>query len=219
MKRFILPLFSILTLSLTSVNAFAQSNAMEGKVTHSKSSKVAAVIEFPYSVEEVQQAIKNMMAEKGQKPDKSKEFLVFRNATLQSHANELHDLHFKVEKKGRKDKNASLVYLVVGRPSENIALRTESDRHKLEEGKELLNSILPYVEKHHLNVQINTQSTSLDKMKKSLKGLESGQLDNEKKLKQLQDKIAKNKQDQEKLRAEITREEEVLNAMKGRQTN
>lgn len=219
MKRFILPLFSLLTLSFTSVAAFAQSNAMEGKVTYSKSSKVAAVIEFPYPVEEVEQAIRNMMAEKGQKPDRSKEFLVFRSATLLSHANELHDLHFKVERKSRKDKNSSLVYLVVGRPSENIALRTESDRHKVDEGKELLNNILPHVEKHHLSVQINTQSTSLDKMRKSLKGLESGQIDNEKKLKQLQDKIAKNKQDQEKLRIDIAREEEVLNAMKGRQAN
>lgn len=215
-------LLNILTLSLfmliTNVT-IAQSRAMEGKVTVDKNSKVAAVIELPYPAAEVEQAIKNMMSERGQKPDKSKNFIVFRNATLESHANELNDLHFQVERKSRKESNSSLVYLVVGRPSENIALRTESDRHKVEEAKDMLNSLLPHVEKHHLDVQIGQQSSSLDKMRKTLKRLESDQSSNEKKLKQLQDKIEKNKSDQEKLRIDIAREEEVLNAMKGRQTN
>lgn len=218
MKRIIHLFIPVMILTSLAHYSFAQNNAMEGKVTINKTSKVAAVIEFPYPAEEVEQAIKNMMAEKGQKAEKSKDFIVFRNATLLSHASELNDLHYKVERKSRKEANSSLVYLLVGRPSENISLRTESDKHKLEDAKDMLNSLLPHIEKHHLDVQINQQSSALDKMRKSLRNLESDQAKNEKNLKQLQDKIAKNKEDQEKLRVEIAREEEVLNSMRGRQT-
>ncbi len=219
MKRSIHAAFLGLGMLMAFYTASAQSYAMEGKVTHNKANKVAAVIEFPYSPEEVTAAIKTMMAERGVKPDKSKDFLLFRNATLTSHMNELHDLHFKVDRKSRKDKNSSLVYLIVGRPSENIALRTESDRHKLEEGKEFLNTVLPHVEKHHLQVQVNTQSGAITKMQKSLQNLEKEQVDLEKRIKQYQDKLIVNKQAQEKARLDLAREREVLEAMKVRQSN
>ena len=71
--------------------------------------------------------------------------------------NDLHDLHFKIESKSRKESNISLVYLLVGRPGENVGARTSDDRHKIAEAKDFLNEMLPTVDAYDLEVKIKDQ--------------------------------------------------------------
>ena len=215
MKR-ILPLLLITALTVCSVRINAQVVATEGKVEHTKGDKVAAVIELPYPVEEVEAAIADHFSKKGGKSDKSKGFQIFRSMKLREEDVELNDLHFKVERKSRKEKDISLVYLLVGRPSENVGVRSTVDRHKINEAKEFLNQLTPSVEAHHLERQIQDQEEVMKKTTKKNLALIDEQKELEEKIKSLQQKLEQTKIDQQKQSEELTRQQGILDAMKGR---
>lgn len=203
-------------LSLFTTTTLAQAVATESKVEHTKGDKIAAVIELPYPVEEVENAIAEHFSQKGGKGDKSKGFQIFRSMKLKDEDVELNDLHFKVERKSRKEKDISVVYLLVGRPSENVGVRSAIDRHKIEEAKAFLNQLTPSVEGHHLDVQIKDQEEVMKKATKKNLALIDEQRELEEKIKTLQQKLEQNRIDQQKQSEELTRQQGVLDAMKAR---
>lgn len=211
--------FPLLFLLMTVIGghvAHSQAVASEAKVEHTNSEKIAAVIELPYPVEEVEEVIKDYLAKKGVKSDRLKGFEVFRNARLKENDIDLQDLHFKVERKSRKEKDITRVYLLVARPNENLATRHVLDRHKVDEAKAFLNGVVPSVESHHLSRQIGSQEEAVRKAEKKMKDLTEDQQDLEEKIKSLQEKLVKNKEDQQKQTEELTKEKNVLDAMKAR---
>jgi hypothetical protein len=214
MKK-ILPLITC-TVMFFANQGHAQVVATEGKVEYTKGEKVAAVIELPYPVEEVEEAIAEHFSKKGGKSDDSKGFKIFRSMKLSDQDLEANDLHFKVERKSRKEKDITVVYLLVGRPSENVGVRAGTDRHKLEEAKAFLNQLTPSVEGHHLDVQIKTQEETLKKALKKQQTLADDQKDLDGKMKTLQQKIEQNKVDMDKQTEEVTRQQGTLDAMKAR---
>lgn len=216
MKR-ILPLLILLVSAMVSTQTNAQVTATEGKVEHTKGDKIAAIIELPYPVEEVEAAIAEHFSKKGGKSDKSKGFDIYRSMKLSDDEVEMNDLHFKVERKSRKEKDITVVYLLVGRPSENVGVRSGVDRHKINEAKAFLNQLTPSVESHHLAVQVQAQEEVMKKTtKKNLSLIDEGK-ELEEKIKALQLKLDQNKIDQQKQSEELTRQQGVLDAMKARQ--
>jgi hypothetical protein len=184
----------------------AQITAAEGEAEYAKGKKLAAVMELPYPPPTVEQAIKDYIAKKGVKGDKSNGFNVFRSLKLKDGDPEMSDLHFKVERKSRKEKNVSVVHLLVGRPGENIGLRTPGDRYKLGEAKEFLSGMVPAVEAHNLELDIAKQQELLEKVEKKLKNLQDDQ-------KALETKLNANKGDQQKQLDEATKQKTILEAM------
>lgn len=216
MKR-TLPLLILLLSTAISARINAQAVvATESKVEHTKGDKIAAVIELPYPVEEVEAAIEEHFSKKGGKSDKSKGYQIYRNMKISDEEVELNDLHFKVERKSRKEKDITLVYLLVGRPSENVGARSAVDRHKINEAKAFLNQLTPSVEAHHLDVQIVGQEDVMKKTTKRNLQLIDEQKELEEKIKALQLKLDQNKIEQQKQSEELTRQQGVLDAMKSR---
>jgi peptidoglycan hydrolase CwlO-like protein len=212
----VLPLLIILSIVCFSQSAKAQVVATEGKVEHTKGDKIAAVIELPYPVEEVEQAIADHFSKKGGKSDNSKGFQIFRSMKLNDSDGEVNDLHFKVERKSRKEKDISVVYLLVGRPSENVGVRSSSDRHKIDEAKAFLNQLTPSVEAHHLDIQIGSQEGTLTKALKKQQNLADDNKDLQEKIKSLQTKLDQNRSDSAKQADEVIRQQGTLDAMKAR---
>ncbi|WP_276479968.1 hypothetical protein [Paraflavitalea pollutisoli] len=215
MKR-TLPLLLVLAITVCGARVEAQVAATEAKVEHTKGQKIAAVIELPYPVEEVEEAIASHFSKKGGKGDKVKGYQIYRNMKVSDEEVELNDLHFKVERKSRKESNITLVYLLVGRPSENVGARSEVDRHKINEAKAFLNQLTPSVESHHLDVQIKAQEEVMSKSVKKNLQLIDDQKQLEEKIKALQLKLDANKVEQQKQSEELTKQQEVLDAMKSR---
>jgi len=216
MKR-TLPLLILLLSTALSTRINAQAVvATESKVEHTKGDKIAAVIELPYPVEEVEAAIEEHFSKKGGKSDKSKGYQIFRNMKISDEEVELNDLHFKVERKSRKEKDITLVYLLVGRPSENVGARSSVDRHKINEAKAFLNQLTPSVEARHLDVQIVGQEEVMKKTTKRNLQLIDEQKELEEKIKSLQLKLDQNKIEQQKQSEELTRQQGILDAMKSR---
>ena len=199
--------------TVISLNTPAFSQSGETKVEYQKTDKIAASIELPYTAEVVEDAIKEYLEKKGGKSDRVKSFDVSRNARLDEHDPEIVDVHYKIDRKVVKDRETSVVYLLIGRPGENVGARTNDDRFKLNESKELLNRMAPYIDAYNLDVQIKLQEEVVKKSEKKLLNLKDDQYDLEKKLKTLQEKMTQNKSDQTLQTEEMNRQKEALNAI------
>ena len=185
--------FTALILFLASVRMFAQTDPIEGTVEYQKGEKRAAIVKVPFPPDIVEGALKDRLSKSGVKEEKLKGMQVFKNARLSPTDGEVADLYFKVVKKSRKEENISIVYLIMGRPNENVALRTADDAFRIQDAKAFLGTLHPQVESHDLERNITKNE---DNFKKS-----------EKKLKDLQD-------DRKKLDKKIQEQEEELNRLK-----
>jgi hypothetical protein len=209
-----LPLMVLVTVITLSTPVFSQSG--ETNVEYQKSDKIAATIELPYTASVVDDAISEYMARKGGKSDHYKSFDIYRNTRLDDRDPEIVDVHYKVDRKVVKDHETAVVYLLIARPGENVAARSSDDRFKVTESKELLNTMAPYIDAYNLDVQIKLQQEVVKKSEKKLLNLKDDQYDLEKKLKNLQDKIAQNKNDQLMQTEDLNRQRDALNAIQTR---
>jgi chromosome segregation ATPase len=167
----------------------------------------------------VANAIKENLNKQGIKEEKLKGYQVFKGVKLNDYDSEVVDLYFKVDKKSRKDKNNSVVSMIIGRPNENVALRTTDDTHRISDGKDFLNSLIPAVEEKNLEVNISEQDATVNKSQKKLRKLEDQQKNLERKIRNLEDKLAENKKDQESENEELNKQRSMKEAMQGRRSD
>ena len=206
-------------LSFSVFTAQSQIEAKEGKIKINKTEKNTAVIELPYSTEVVEEAIRKQFALSGIKPDKSNGFQVFRGVRLDESDGELSDLYFKVDKKSKKEKNVSIVHLVVARRGHDIAATTTENSYNGSGGVRFLNGIIPAVESHNINVDLEKQVEVVRKAEKKLKELEDEQKELERKMVKMQEKLDENKINQEKQAEEIKTQKQIQEAIRSRKQN
>lgn len=205
--------------SLPTVVGSAQSSAANGSVEFQKGNKQAAVLNLPYSSDVAAKAIKDYFFKLGVKEDKIKGFQVFKNVRLSPSDQEAVDLYFKTDKKSRKESNASIVYMIVGQPNENLATRTQDFSYKGDEGREFLTKMSSSLDSYNLEVGISAQTEVLTKAEKKLRSLREDQADLEKKIKNLEEKLVQNKRDQDAQTTEVTRQRSALESMQGRRSS
>ncbi len=212
MKR-IFPLL-IAVVSITFLKA--QPQAFEATTEFQKTTQPAAIIELPYSASVVEKAVSEYMSRKGIKGNDSKGFKVFRNYKLRESQDYMSDLYFKIERKSRKEKDLTVVSLVVGKSSEDVKARTSPDNTSLDGAKELLNDMVGSIDAYNLEVQIKDQEETVKKSQRKYDGLVDDQKDYEKKIRNLQDKLEENKRDQQKQQDEVKRQLDLLETLKGK---
>jgi len=200
-----------LVCSLSFTVSFAQ--VYEAKVEHHRKKHVAAVVEVPYSQEIVEAAIKDYMAKKGYRDNSDKGMMTFKGVKIDSYNR---DIHFKVERKSRKEKEYSLVHVVVTRENESLVQHPSDDKSGLNDAKSYLNGMIAHFEARHLEAEIDYQDKSVKKEEKKLDVLKEDQFELEKKIKALQEKLDLNMKDQELQKAAISNQKTILDAMKGK---
>jgi hypothetical protein len=208
MRQIIVTLLTV----FSSIMAFAQS--YEGTIEYQKKDQKAMVIDFPYSPSVVEDAIVMKMEKMGYKKKESKGFLVYKNAIISDISSEPADYMIKVERKSRKEKDESVVYIVMNKGEENLIAR--SDALINSSVKTFLNGMTPHVEAHNLEVEIKKQEDVVAKAEKKLKNLVEDKETMEKKIKKLQDDLKENAKDQEAQAKEIEAQKLALEAMAGK---
>jgi hypothetical protein len=209
MRKIIITIHFIFLLAYT-----AASQSYEGTVGYQKKDEKAIVIEFPYPASVVEDAIVDKMEKLGFKKKESKGFLVYKNAVLPDISSEPADYMIRVERKSRKDKDESIVYLLVSRNDENIIAR--SDALINSNAKTFLNRLSPDVDAFNLEVEIKDQESAVSKAERKLKDLRDDQESMEKKIKKLQDDLKDNAKDQQDQQKEIEKQKQVLESMKAK---
>jgi len=204
--------FLVVMMALMNVSSNAQT-ATETQLDYQRGKKPAAMIELPYSPEIVEGALKKKLESPVTKEQRLKGMLVFKSARVTPSDGEVADFYFKVERKGKKEANTSTVYLILGRPNENVALRSSNDNFRIADAREFLNSIPPDVAAYKLETDIAGQEELVKKTEKTLQGLVNTQKNLEQRIQELQDRLAQNKRDQEKYNAELSQQRSLRDAL------
>jgi hypothetical protein len=196
------------------IAATGNAQSYEGTVDYQKKDEKAIIIEFPYPPSVVEDAIISKLEKMGFKKKESKGFLVYKNVVLTDISAEPADYMIKVERKSRKDKDESIVYLLINRNDENIIAR--SDALVNSNTKTFLNNLSPDVEAYNLEVQIKDQENTVEKAEKKLKNLQDDKESMEKKIKKLQDDLGENAKDQADQQKDIEKQKQILEALRGK---
>jgi len=208
MKRLLIVLLSLITAIISSAQSY------EGTIEYDKKDRKATIIEFPYAPSVVENAIIEKMENLGYKKKQSKGFLVYKNAVIKAISSEPADYMIKVEAKSRKEKDESIVYLIMNEGEESITLKDEA--LLIGSMKIFLNEMSPHVEAFSLEKGIQGQEASVAKAEKRLKDMKEDQEIIEKKIKKLQEDLKDNAKDQEKQLKEIKNQKLTLETMKGK---
>lgn len=202
----------ILLAALLIISRFSFAQSYEGTVDFQKTKHPTAVMELPYPPGVVEDAIKDKMKRMGYSGKESKGFIVFKGVR-DSSGKEM-DYLVKVERKSRKEKDESVVYLF-GQGA-NIDMLKSGEGSDIDFLKTQLNRMQPDIEAYNLEVQIVDQEETVKKAEKKFDNLQDDQKSLEKKLKKLQDDIAENKKDQENQQKEIENQKKILETLKGK---
>ena len=209
---------SIITLFLS---PFVFSQAQLGNIAYQKKDRQAILIYSQYPPDLVVDAIMLRMEQAGNKGKEDKAFLSkssvleFKNASIPEFNIRGVDMVFKVEPRNRKEKDESVVYLILMKGVDDF-VTSASDPELIESSKSFLSSHKPRIEAQNLEMEIGKQDGIVRKEEKKLESMVQEQLDLEKKVKTLQDKLLLNKKDQETQAALITNQKSILENMKGK---
>jgi hypothetical protein len=196
------------------LSPFVFSQAQMGTIEYQRKDRQAVVIYSQYPPEIVEEAIKQRLTKAGNK-GKDGRFLEFKNASIPEYNLSGVDLVFKVEPRSRKEKDESVVYMIVLKGPDNFAT-SETDPDLIESSKNFLVSTQPHIEAHNLEVEINKQDEAIKKAEKKLSNLIDDQQDLEKKIRNLQEKLEQNRKDQEAQKNTVANHKSTLENMKGK---
>lgn len=163
------------------------SQAYETNITYDKKKQRAIAIDYAYPQEAVQNAITtriqkeghNMKAEKGLF-NKDKGFIVVKDAFVTEISEERLDYILKVDRKSRKDKDESTLYLVVNKNGEDMINTMSAD--EIRRIKSFMSDLAPDIEEANLELQIKAQDDAVVKAEKKYKDLQDEKASLEKKL-------------------------------------
>jgi len=216
MKKHLLALIPALLLSIVS---FCQ--AYEGKIDYDKKKQTAFVIDYDYPTDAVEDAIIKKMETLGYKAkaekglfNRDKGFIVFKDAFISDISSSSMDYIVKVDRKSRKESEASTLYMVLNKDGQNAVAGMES--FDIGRAKTFLNNLIPEIEDAHLELRIKSQEETVVKAGKKFKDLQDNKLDMEKKVKKLQEDIEKNSKDQENQQKEIENQNKALDLLRGK---
>ena len=200
---------------LMAMFTYAQPVAMDGIAEYQKKKMPAAVIELPYAAEIVEKAIEEKFAARGFKGTKMKDYQMYRKVTL-GPDNNLYDVYVKAERRSRKEKESSIVYVVLARSNELLTSRTADDRHGTSDGKHFLNEFTPYLEAYNLNLEIKAQDEQIRKIEKKHEGLLREGENLRKRKQKLEEEILENENAVKQQVDTLGKMREVFEALKAR---
>ena len=204
MKKIIL-FFSILLISVLSYG-----QAYEGTVQYQKQLQPAAVIDLPYPPSVVNAAMDEYLSKKGKsKGNDIKGFTTYRNTQPQQSDSVNADLYFKTERKSRKEKEVTVVSLLLA-PADVQTNTGNLHYLDMNEARDYLNGLAITIDAYNLELTIKDRNHAVIIAETKYKILTSEGRDLEKKRTTIEKKIADNKNDQQQQLKEIENQKQKL---------
>jgi hypothetical protein len=186
--------------------------SMSTTVRYKDNLQPSLVLQLPYSTSVTEGTILKKLNEIGYDPEtkgalfwkknKIDGFFIYSEVTLQQMMNQKLDLYFKVDRKSKKEKDKSTLYLLVSKGYDNFISPT-SDSAVFRAAKKFLNSFVSESAEFKLNLDIEAQEETVKDAEKKLNQLEGKEADLIKKIEQLNKDLVDNKVDQENQKLEI----------------
>jgi len=208
---------------LAFIPIISSAQSYEGTITYNKQKQEAIIIDYAYSQEAVENAIVQKISQMGYKGktekgifNKDKGFIVFKSAFITDISDNSMDYIIKIERKSRKEKDETTLYLVMNKDGENVMPSLAS--LNIGKAKSFLNNLLPEIEVANLELQIKAQETTVAKAEKKFRDLQDDQQSLEKKIKNLQEDLKNNVKNQENQQKEIEAQKQALEALRAKRT-
>jgi hypothetical protein len=206
----------IYTLIVTLCFAFAtMAQSRTETVSYLKINRQAVVNEIPFAEKTVRDAIDSKMQQLGYKGKDSKGFTVYKGVKIAELGNDSYDLYFMADKKSRKDKDNSMLTLMVSKGFEVFAADS-TDAALMSNAKEYLNNIKTMIAAYDLDLQIIAQEDAVKKADKKFNNLIDDGQSLEKKRKSIEKDIEDNKKDQTAQQAELDKQKQILETLRGK---
>lgn len=176
-------LFALLCISRLTILA----QAYEDKVKYDKKDQEAIAIAFEFPPQAVENAVVEKFKRMGFKAkeekgifNSDKGFIQFKNANVPLISRDRMDYIVNVERKSRKEKDESILYLIMYRKDNNAI--PQMDEGEIRNAKAFLENLYPDVEAADLELQIKAQDEALTKLAKKMGDLRNEKETLEKKL-------------------------------------
>lgn len=201
---------TIVSFSVLLVSVFSYGQAQEGRVEYQKKTQPAAVIELPYAPSVVDAAMNDYLSKKGKSRSSDvKGFATFRNTNSIQSDSVNADLYFKTERKSRKEKEVTVISLLVV-PMDQQTNAGNLHYLDMNDAKNYLNDLAYAIDAYNLELTIKDQNDAVIKAEAKYKSLVNDGDDLEKKRIAIDEKIADNKNDQQQQLKEIENQKQIL---------
>ncbi len=216
---------NILTLLLLVVGVQVSAQSVNTSVKFNKTDKPALMLYLPYNQEVAEGTILAKLKETGFEPEskgslfwkqnKVDGFYAFRGVVLRSDSatNALTDLYFKVDRRGSKKDNQSVIYLLTSKGADNF-VTDASDPAVYNAAQKFLNGFTSETATYKHTLDIKTQEETVKKAEKKYSDLVGDEKDMNNKIAKLQADLQKNKQDQLNQQVTVEAEKKKLADMK-----
>ena len=203
----------------------ASAQSVGTTVKYNKADRPALMLYLPYNEQVAEGTIVSKLKETGFQPetkgslfwkqDKTDGFYVYKGVVLKDAAaqNQLVDLYFKIDRRGNKRDNQSVIYMLTSKGSENF-ITSASDTSIYASAQTFLNGFVGQTATYKHGLDVTAQEEAVKKAEKKLTDLMSDEKDLNKKLAKLQDDLARNKQAQVNQQATIDGERKRLDDLK-----
>jgi len=208
----------ILSLIAFTIVQAGSAQASYTSVSYNKSSQPALMLELPYNEEVSEGFIVDNLKRTGYDPEtkgklfwkqnKLNGFYIFKDVRLEG-ASATADLYFKVDQKSKRQKDASVIYLLIGK-GENNFVSSDSDNNTYNAAKRFLNGFIDKSAVYKLALDIKNQEDLVRDNEKKLDKLKDGEKEMFRKIDQLQKDLKKNQEDQKNQEKRIEDEKKKL---------
>ncbi len=174
---------------------------------------------LPYNEEVAEGTILTKLKETGFEPEtkgslvwkqnKVNDFYVLKGVALKGDNPQMVDLYFKVDRRGSKKDNQSVMYLLISKGGENF-ITEASDSSTYAAAQNFLNGFTSETATYKHTLDVQAQEETVKKAEKKLANLQNDERDLTKKIEKLQDDLRKNKESQVTQQAMIEAEKKKL---------
>ncbi len=176
------------------------------------------VNEYPFEPGITEDAVISKMKSLGYGYKSSKGFDVFKMVKLPELGSETYDLYYKVERKSKKEKDKSVLTLLISTGYENF-INDTTGAEVLSRAKKYANELLETIAAYSLEKQIEEQVDAVRKAEKKYNNSVDNGADLEKKKRNIEADIEDNKKDQAAKKAEMESQRQVLETLKSKRTH
>ena len=205
-------LFVCIVLAAVYLPAVAQSEIIT--VNYLKVERLAVANEISFSEKTIMKAIDNKMEQLGYTGKDTKGFTVYKAVKLAQLGNADYDLYFMAERKSRRNKDNSTLTLMISAGADNFAT-LKKDAALIGNAKLYLENMVAIIAAYDLELQINNQQEAVNTADKKYNNFIDDGQSLEKKRKSIEKDIEDNKKNQEAQLAELEKQKQTLETLKG----
>lgn len=194
---------------------YTTAQSTSGQVTYNKISQSAVVNELPFEPNITENAIVGKMKSLGYSPKSSKGFILFKGVKMPELGPDTYDLYFKIDRKSKKEKDRSIVSLLLSKGYDNFTTEA-SDPALFANAKTFVNSLVEVTAAADLEQQIADQEEMVKKAEKKYNNSVDDGNNLEKKKRQIEQDIQENIKDQATKKGESESQLQILQTLKAK---